>query len=74
MTRPLILATNARKARRQGCCALCGRLIRVGDREARLPADGNGYAGWAHVDCVVAANRSKVRPEPREGTTKGSTT
>lgn len=47
------LATRVRKARRQFACCLCGVHVRIGESTGRL-ADGTG---WAHVRCIVRANR-----------------
>lgn len=55
MTPPL-LATRARKARRDSRCALCPAPVRTGQREGLIPA------GWAHIACILNANT------PKEGT------
>lgn len=51
------LAVRVRRARAQSVCALCDRLIRVGDKIGKLPA-----GGWAHAADIVKANRN-ARPE-----------
>lgn len=56
--RPQLLATRVRKARARSLCALCPAGIRVGNHIGRLPGKG-----WAHVACIVAANRAATKPE-----------
>lgn len=51
-TRPLILATRTRKARRTSWCALCPAAVSTGQRIGLISA------GWSHVRCIVAANRA----------------
>ena len=51
-TRPVLLASRTRKARRSRTCVLCGGLVIVGQTEGLLAA------GWAHTSpCIVEANR-----------------
>jgi hypothetical protein len=68
---PRLLADRARRCRRESRCALCGRPILVGMREARLPAGELAPARWAHVLCVVTA--SKVVPATGGGEQEGTT-
>jgi hypothetical protein len=49
---PPQLATRIRKARAQSVCALCDRIVFTGNTIGRVPG-----RGWAHVSCIVAANR-----------------
>jgi len=49
------LATRARKARHRSACALCPVPVITGQRIGYLPA-----AGWAHVQCIIAANRQEL--------------
>ena len=51
MTAPL-LATSVRKARARSVCALCPRIIYVGNTIGKLER-----GSWAHVACINAANR-----------------
>jgi hypothetical protein len=55
--RPVLLASNVRKARASATCSLCRCLIQIGTREGRLPG-----GRWAHVSCIVERNRSGARP------------
>lgn len=55
-SRPLLLATRTRKARRAGRCVLCAGPVATGQRIGLL------LRGWAHVTCIVQANRP-TQPE-----------
>ena len=65
MTAP-VLATRVRRARVKSVCALCDRLIFVGNTIGKIPG-----RGWAHASCINAANRN-VRPEQPDGTKEGT--
>lgn len=53
-TRPLLLASRTRKARRNSACVLCGAPVTIGQRIGLL------LTGWAHVTCIVSANRKVI--------------
>lgn len=46
-----VLALRTRKARRSGRCCLCPASVLTGQRIGLL------VTGWAHVECIVAAQQ-----------------
>ena len=51
----VLLADRWRTARRRSACGLCGGLVNVGVRIARIVEDGRPR--WCHLACVLAEQR-----------------